>query len=117
MICRSAKVKHIVFSTSSPSRLRHRRLHHRHVGILPAGHQGRFHHLYHPYRSIEFALLWNHLRMHLFARIWFSVDAAVFLTVHTVQLGTVSGWHFFLRVCVFLLFYMFPRERRSGCLG
>jgi class 3 adenylate cyclase len=58
--------------------------------------------------SIEFALLWNHLRKHLFARVWFSVDAAVFLTVHTVQLGTVSGWHFFLAVCVFLLFYMFP---------
>jgi len=55
--------------------------------------------------------------MHLFARIWFSVDAAVFLTVHTVQLGTVSGWHFFLAVCVFLLFYMFPPREKVWMFG
>jgi adenylate cyclase len=62
--------------------------------------------------SIQGALLWNHWRKYLAARIWFSVIAAFFLTFHTVLLGTESRWHFFLAVCVFLLFYMFPPREK-----
>jgi adenylate cyclase len=62
--------------------------------------------------SIQLALLWNYWRKYLVARIWFGAIAVFFLTLHTVLLGTESRWHFFLAVCVFLLFYMFPPREK-----
>ena len=62
---------------------------------------------------IELTLIFNYRRNYLGARIWFSVIAAVFLTYHAFELGSGTLWHFFLAVCVFLLFYMFPPREKA----
>jgi signal transduction histidine kinase len=62
--------------------------------------------------SIGFTLLWNHHRNYLAARIWFSACAAFFLTLYTVLLGTETLYNFFLVVCIFQMFYLFPAREK-----
>jgi class 3 adenylate cyclase len=61
---------------------------------------------------IAFSLLWNHCHNYLLARVWMSAVAATFLTLHTVILGTQPRFHFFLVICVFLMFYLFPPKQK-----
>ena len=61
---------------------------------------------------IGIVLLWNKLRLHLFARVWFAVAATTFLSSYQVLMGTESRWDVFLVVCVFLQCLMFPATQR-----
>jgi signal transduction histidine kinase len=64
--------------------------------------------------GIELTLLWNHHRRYRAARIWFSVFAAVFLTLYTVLLGAGLRWDLYVVICVFVVFHLFPpKERRE----
>ena len=61
---------------------------------------------------IGIVLLWNKLRLYLFARVWFAVAATTFLSTYQVLMGTESRWDVFLVVCVFLQCLMFPATQR-----
>jgi class 3 adenylate cyclase len=61
---------------------------------------------------IGIVLLWNKLRLYLFARVWFAVAATIFLSIYQVLMGTESRWDVFLVVCVFLQCLMFPATQR-----
>ena len=61
---------------------------------------------------IAFTLFFNRRHKYLVARVYFSVVAVLFLTLHTAMLGTESRFQFFLVITVFLMFYLFPvREK------
>ena len=61
---------------------------------------------------IGLTLFLNQRGKYLLARIWFSLCAALFLTIHTILLGTGSRFQFFLAVCVFVMFYLFPLKEK-----
>src|SRR5262245_48694475 len=54
----------------------------------------------------------NRAGRYLAARVWFHLAAATFLTLQTGVLGTEARFHFFLPVCVFLAFYIFPPREK-----
>jgi class 3 adenylate cyclase len=62
--------------------------------------------------GIAVTLFWNYRRRYRAARIWFSLVAALFLTLQAGFFGTGPRWHFFLVICIFLMFYLFPPREK-----
>ena len=62
--------------------------------------------------AIVLTLFWNRSRRYLAARVWFSAVVALFLTLQTACFSTGSRFGLFLVICVFLMFYLFPRKEK-----